>query len=273
MIANKQMSVELNRLHSEYASMKRQIQALAAENQLLKKEIHGNPSRSNSQASQLAGYRETSGHAPGPSNAKPHNQAGKAGSQKMRLSLQSRITSSRGQAIRSTHDPIPFRTHSSQSIALAHGRHQLGRSVQQEGHSQTGPRILTGFLREHQYEVDELKSDRCRANGTLLRSHELAGARAMGKIKKFVRIKRSVRPTHCLSRMIFPDGSSIQTQLPWHLNTITAEDSPLGRGLKQVVVKADVTNLNLWKGVKKGEAVETSAVTKFEKQYGKVDHK
>mmetsp|Transcript_24903 Transcript_24903/g.35895 ORF Transcript_24903/g.35895 Transcript_24903/m.35895 type:complete len:96 (+) Transcript_24903:157-444(+) len=95
----------------------------------------------------------------------------------------------------------------------------------------------------------------------------------MVKIKKFVRIKRSVRPTHCLSRMIYPDGSSIQTQLPWYLNTIAAEDSPEGRGLKQVVLNTDVTTLNLWKGVKKGEAVETSAVTKFEKHHGKVDHK
>mmetsp|Transcript_1866 Transcript_1866/g.6994 ORF Transcript_1866/g.6994 Transcript_1866/m.6994 type:complete len:96 (+) Transcript_1866:717-1004(+) len=95
----------------------------------------------------------------------------------------------------------------------------------------------------------------------------------MGKLRKFVRIKRSVRPTHCLSRMIYPDGSSIETQLPWHLDTIAAEDSPHGRGLKQVVLNPDVTALNLWKGVKKGEAIETSAVTKFEKQYGKVDHK
>uniref|UniRef100_A0A7S2ZGY8 Uncharacterized protein n=1 Tax=Rhodosorus marinus TaxID=101924 RepID=A0A7S2ZGY8_9RHOD len=134
------MSVELKRLHGEYTSMKRQIQALAAENQILKKEIYGNPSRSNSQASQLAGYRETSGHAPRPDHAKPHNQAGKAASQQMRLSLQSRITSSRGQAIRSTPGPIPFRTHSSQSIALQHARHQLGRSVQQDAHSQTRPR-------------------------------------------------------------------------------------------------------------------------------------
>lgn len=82
------------------------------------------------------------------------------------------------------------------------------------------------------------------------------------------RIRRSVRPAHCMTRVVYPDGSSIRTILPWEEPTLDEKRTPSGKPLLQLFMKAESIDLKMWKGVSVATALDSSALSKFRKKFG-----
>mmetsp|Transcript_12576 Transcript_12576/g.38450 ORF Transcript_12576/g.38450 Transcript_12576/m.38450 type:complete len:98 (-) Transcript_12576:1526-1819(-) len=94
----------------------------------------------------------------------------------------------------------------------------------------------------------------------------------MGRnLKEYIRVKKAIRPMQCFTRVVYPDGSSFSTVLPWVKPTITAQKSPTNRDLNQLFITDFDLQLKNWKGVKTGTELDSSAVAKFQKRFGQDD--